>query len=103
MPDTQKGKHDLPNHVPYHVLSRLSGTHTQFLWWLAKYYFSCMPTPLRSRTNRDKNYIVDGRAYKRLVNSIVQILKLVFGKKPLGKLMLASILKKLNTTGSAFF
>ena len=31
-----------------------------------------------------------GRAYKRLVNNIVQSLKPIYGKKPLGKLMLAS-------------
>ena len=31
-----------------------------------------------------------GRAFKRLVNNIVQSPKPVYGKKPLGKLMLAS-------------
>ena len=40
--------------------------------------------------HRDENYIMVGRAYKRLVNNIVQSLKPVFGKKLLGKLMLAS-------------
>ena len=38
-----------------------------------------------------------GRAYKRLVNKIVQSLKPVYGKKPMGKLMLASnTLKEIN-------
>ena len=32
-------------------LSEVSGTHTQYLWWLAKYYVSCVPTPLSSPTN----------------------------------------------------
>ena len=31
-------------------LPEVSGTHTQYLWWLAKYYVSCMPTPLSSPT-----------------------------------------------------
>ena len=34
------------------------------------------------------------RAYKRLVNNIVQSLKPVFGKNPFGKLMLANIIFK---------
>ena len=32
-------------------LSEVSGTHTQYLRWLAKYYVSYMPTPLSSRTS----------------------------------------------------
>ena len=31
-------------------LSRLSSTQSNYLWWLAISYLSCMPTPLRSRT-----------------------------------------------------
>ena len=31
-------------------LSRLSGTQSNYLWWLAISYLSCIPTPLRSRT-----------------------------------------------------
>ena len=38
-----------------------------------------------------------GRAYKRLVNNIVQSLKPFFGNKLLGQLMLASnLFKKIN-------
>ena len=36
-----------------------------------------------------------GRAYKRLVNNIIQSLKPVYGKKPLGQVMLASNILKL--------
>ena len=40
---------------------------------------------------------MEGRAYKRLVDNRVQSLKLVFGKKPLGQLILASnILELIN-------
>ena len=40
---------------------------------------------------------MDGRPYKMLVNNIVQSLKPVYGKKSLGKLMLATnTLKKIN-------
>ena len=31
-------------------LSEVSGTHAHYLWWLAKYYVSCMPTLLSSPT-----------------------------------------------------
>ena len=42
---------------------------------------------------------MDGKAYKRLVNNIVQSLKPASGKKPLGQLMLESkLLKKLPQT-----
>ena len=34
-------------------LSRLSGTQSNYLWWLAISYLSCMPTPLRSRTTSE--------------------------------------------------
>ena len=49
----------------------------------------------------DKNYIMVGIGYKRLVNNIVQSLKPVFRKKPLGQLMLTSNIlknKSRNTT-----
>ena len=45
---------------------------------------------------RDKNYIMVGRAYIRLLNNIVQSLKPTFGRKPLGQLMLASNMIKKN-------
>ena len=35
-------------------------------------------------THKDKNDIMFGGAYERLVNNIIQSLKPVFGKKPLG-------------------
>ena len=42
--------------------------------------------------HRDKNYIMVGRAYKMLLNNVVQIIESIFGKKPLGQIMLASII-----------